>query len=134
MFNVHVLLFIFTHTHTCIHTHSQEDSRYDQGTDVRGQLKVLERIDELSTARKQEREKEKILRAARSRSKQDDPEIAKMKEQAKQVLKTISFTYIYKMYMYTIFSIHLVSCFLVPAYTCTYIYMYINCIDNILHF
>lgn len=48
-------------------------------------MKVLERIDEVSATRKQEREKEKIIRAAKSRSKQDDPELAKMKEQAKQV-------------------------------------------------
>ena len=39
----------------------------------------------MSATRKQEREKEKIIRAAKSRSKQDDPELAKMKEQAKQV-------------------------------------------------
>uniref|UniRef100_A0A1X7SZ29 Transcription initiation factor TFIID component TAF4 C-terminal domain-containing protein n=1 Tax=Amphimedon queenslandica TaxID=400682 RepID=A0A1X7SZ29_AMPQE len=48
-------------------------------------LKVLERIDEVSATRKQEREKEKIICAAKSRSKQDDPELAKMKEQAKQI-------------------------------------------------
>lgn len=46
---------------------------------------MLERIDEISASRRQEREKEKIIRAAKSRSKQDDPELAKMKEQAKQV-------------------------------------------------
>uniref|UniRef100_A0A1X7UKV0 TAFH domain-containing protein n=1 Tax=Amphimedon queenslandica TaxID=400682 RepID=A0A1X7UKV0_AMPQE len=61
------------------------NSRYEPATDVRAQLKVLERIDEVSATRKQEREKEKIIRAAKSRSKQDDPELAKMKEQAKQI-------------------------------------------------
>lgn len=54
-------------------------------SDIRGQLKVLESIDRISVSRKQEREKEKIMKAARSRSKQDDPELAKMKEQAKLV-------------------------------------------------
>lgn len=65
--------------------YSQGNTHYEPATDVRGQLKVLERIDEVSATRKQEREKEKIIRAAKSRSKQDDPELAKMKEQAKQV-------------------------------------------------
>ena len=40
--------------------------------------------------RKQEREKEKILRAAKSRSKAEDPEAAaKIKEQAKQVRELV---------------------------------------------
>jgi transcription initiation factor TFIID subunit 4 len=63
----------------------KDDGRYEMSNDVRGQLKILERIDEISAGRKQEREKEKIFRAAKSRSKQDDPELAKMKEQAKQI-------------------------------------------------
>ena len=47
---------------------------------------MLESIDRLNHKRKQEREKEKIIRAARSRSKPEDPELAaKIKEQAKQV-------------------------------------------------
>ena len=54
-------------------------------SEVREQLKVLERVDRINQKRKQEREKEKILKAAKSRSKADDPEIAKMREQAKQV-------------------------------------------------
>lgn len=55
-------------------------------SEVRGQLKVLESIDRLSHKRKQEREKEKILKAARSRSRAEDPEAAaKIKEQAKKV-------------------------------------------------
>lgn len=55
-------------------------------SEVRGQLKVLESIDRLSHKRKQEREKEKIFKAARSRSRADDPEAAaKIKEQAKKV-------------------------------------------------
>ena len=35
-------------------------------SDIRGQLKVLESIDRISVSRKQEREKEKIMKAARS--------------------------------------------------------------------
>lgn len=53
---------------------------------MKGQLKVLESIDRLSHRRKQEREKDKILKAARSRSRAEDPEAAaKIKEQAKKV-------------------------------------------------
>ena len=47
---------------------------------------MLESIDRLNYKRKQEREKEQILKAARSRSKAEDPETAaKIKEQAKRV-------------------------------------------------
>ena len=54
-------------------------------SEVKEQLKVLEKIDRINVKRKQEREKEKLLRAAKSRSKADDPELAKIKEKAKQV-------------------------------------------------
>lgn len=65
---------------------SQDSDQYRVVSEVRGQLKVLESIDRLNHKRKQEREKEKILRAAKSRSKVEDPEAAaKIKEQAKQV-------------------------------------------------
>ena len=50
-------------------------------------MKVLESIDKIIDSRRQEKEKEKILKAATSRSKQDNPELAKKKEQAKQVIK-----------------------------------------------
>lgn len=58
-------------------------------SDVRGQLKILGKIDQISASRREEREKEMIFKAAKSRSKQDDPELAKKKEQAKQVLVII---------------------------------------------
>ena len=65
---------------------SQDSDQYRVVSEVRGQLKVLESIDRLNHKRKQDREKEKILRAAKSRSKVEDPEAAaKIKEQAKQV-------------------------------------------------
>lgn len=65
-------------------------------------MKVLESIDRIIDGRRQEREKEKILKAATSRSKQDNPELAKKKEQAKQVkesfvvVKKIMFVYVRK--------------------------------------
>ena len=65
----------------------QDESRYEVVSEVKGQLKVLESIDRLSHKRKQEREKEQILKAARSRSRAEDPEAAaKIKEQAKKVI------------------------------------------------
>ena len=63
----------------------QEDGHYQITNDVRGQLKVLGKIDQISVNRREEKEKEMIFKAAKSRSKQDDPELAKKKEQAKQV-------------------------------------------------
>ena len=65
----------------------QDESRYEVASEVKGQLKVLESIDRMSHKRKQEREKEQILKAARSRSRAEDPEAAaKIKEQAKKVI------------------------------------------------
>ena len=53
---------------------------------MRGQLRVLETIDRVIHKRKQERENEQTLRAAKSRSKGADPEkAAKIREEAKQV-------------------------------------------------
>jgi hypothetical protein len=47
---------------------------------------VLEAIDRIAHKRKQEKEHEQLLRAAKSRSKGADPEkAAKMREEAKQV-------------------------------------------------
>ena len=64
----------------------QDEDQYEVVSEVRGQLKVLETIDRLSHNRKQEREKEQIFKAARSRSRAEDPEAAaKIKEQAKRV-------------------------------------------------
>lgn len=68
-----------------IFTVSQDSNHYQVISDVRGQLKVLGKIDQISASRREEKEKEMIFKAAKSRSKQDDPELAKKKEQAKQV-------------------------------------------------
>ena len=47
---------------------------------------MLETIDRVVSKRKQERENEQTLRAAKSRSKGTDPEkVAKLREEAKQV-------------------------------------------------
>lgn len=56
------------------------------GSEVKNQLRVLETIDRILHKRKQEKEHEQMLRAAKSRSKGADPEkTAKIREEAKQV-------------------------------------------------
>ena len=64
----------------------QDDSNYRVLSEVRSQFRVLESIDRIIAKRKQEREHEQMLRAAKSRSKGADPEkTAKIREEAKQV-------------------------------------------------
>lgn len=53
--------------------------------DVRGQLKFLESLEKLEKKRKDDQERETLLRAAKSRTKTEDPEQAKLKQKAKEV-------------------------------------------------
>jgi len=55
------------------------DSRYEPAKDVRGQIKFLEELDKAEQKRHEELEREMLLRAAKSRSRVEDPEQAKMK-------------------------------------------------------
>jgi len=48
-------------------------------SDVRGQIKFLEELDKAEQKRYDEAEREMLLRAAKSRSKTEDPEQAKLK-------------------------------------------------------
>lgn len=57
----------------------QLDPRYEVTKDVRGQIKFLEELDKAEQKRHEELEREMLLRAAKSRSKIEDPEQAKMK-------------------------------------------------------
>ena len=67
-----------THTHTLINslTHSfliylsslsapKEDERYDQVSDVRTQLKFFEQLDQMEKQRKEEQEREILMKAAK---------------------------------------------------------------------
>lgn len=47
--------------------------------DVRGQIKFLEELDKAEQKRHEEQEREMLMRAAKSRSKTEDPEQAKLK-------------------------------------------------------
>lgn len=55
------------------------DQRYEVTTDVRGQIKFLEELDKAEQKRHEEVEREMLIRAAKSRSKTEDPEQAKLK-------------------------------------------------------
>lgn len=57
----------------------QLDPRYEPAKDVRGQIKFLEELDKAEQKRHEELEREMLLRAAKSRSRVEDPEQAKMK-------------------------------------------------------
>ncbi|KAL7051078.1 hypothetical protein ACKWTF_004323 [Chironomus riparius] len=61
------------------------DNRYEMTTDVRGQIKFLEELDKAEQKRHEEVEREMLLRAAKSRSKTEDPEQAKLKAKAKEM-------------------------------------------------
>ncbi|XP_053957080.1 transcription initiation factor TFIID subunit 4 isoform X3 [Anastrepha ludens] len=61
------------------------DPRYEITKDVRGQIKFLEELDKAEQKRHEELEREMLLRAAKSRSKIEDPEQAKMKARAKEM-------------------------------------------------
>ncbi|KAI1309381.1 Transcription initiation factor TFIID subunit 4 [Halotydeus destructor] len=63
----------------------RNDNRYEVVQDVRGQIKFLEELDKLEKKRHEEQEREMLLRAAKSRSKLEDPEQLKLKQKAKEM-------------------------------------------------
>ncbi|XP_042635572.1 transcription initiation factor TFIID subunit 4-like [Catharus ustulatus] len=63
----------------------KDDEWYEQATDVRSQLKFFEQLERLEKQRKDEHEREILLKAAKSRSRQEDPEQARLKQKAKEM-------------------------------------------------
>lgn len=60
----------FHFTHVCVSFvltsyHLQEDERHEQTSDVRAQLKFFEQLDQMEKQRKEEQEREILLKAAK---------------------------------------------------------------------
>ncbi|NXG48095.1 TAF4B factor, partial [Psilopogon haemacephalus] len=67
-----------------VSTHKGND-RYMVSSDTRAQLRFLEELDHLEKQRKNEEQRELLLRAAKSRSSRKDPEQLRLKQKAKEV-------------------------------------------------
>ncbi|KAF1526264.1 Transcription initiation factor TFIID subunit 4B, partial [Eudyptula albosignata] len=67
-----------------VSTHKGSD-RYIVSSDTRAQLRFLEKLDHLEKQRRDEEEREMLLRAAKSRSNKEDPEQLRLKQKAKEV-------------------------------------------------
>ncbi|XP_067015006.2 transcription initiation factor TFIID subunit 4 [Anabrus simplex] len=63
----------------------KEDPQYEIYHDVKGQLKFLEELDRIEMKRHEEQEREFLLRAAKSRSKTEDPDYSRLKAKAKEM-------------------------------------------------
>ncbi|XP_071350313.1 transcription initiation factor TFIID subunit 4 [Trachinotus anak] len=63
----------------------KEDDNQEQTSDVRAQLKFFEQLDQLEKQRKEEQEREILLKAAKSRARQEDPEQLRLKQKAKEM-------------------------------------------------
>ncbi|XP_017290694.1 transcription initiation factor TFIID subunit 4 [Kryptolebias marmoratus] len=63
----------------------KEDDSCKQISDVRAQLKFFEQLDQLEKQRKEEQEREILLKAAKSRARQEDPEQLRLKQKAKEM-------------------------------------------------
>ncbi|XP_015253571.1 PREDICTED: transcription initiation factor TFIID subunit 4-like [Cyprinodon variegatus] len=58
---------------------------YEQTSDVRSQLRFFEALERMEKQRKDEQEREILLKAAKSRARQEDPEQARLKQKAKEM-------------------------------------------------
>ncbi|XP_077581936.1 transcription initiation factor TFIID subunit 4 isoform X2 [Stigmatopora nigra] len=65
--------------------HFKEEENHEQSSDVRTQLKYFEHLDQLEKQRKEEQEREILLKAAKSRARQEDPEQLRLKQKAKEM-------------------------------------------------
>ncbi|KAK3744460.1 hypothetical protein QZH41_012884, partial [Actinostola sp. cb2023] len=63
----------------------RDDPRYETLSETKAQIRVFEQIDEVERKKRDLREREVLMRAAKSRSRQEDPEQARLKEKAKQL-------------------------------------------------
>ncbi|XP_070702654.1 transcription initiation factor TFIID subunit 4 [Pempheris klunzingeri] len=63
----------------------KEGGHHEQSSDVRTQLKFFEQLEQLEKQRKDEQEREILLKAAKSRARQEDPEQLRLKQKAKEM-------------------------------------------------
>ncbi|XP_068598241.1 transcription initiation factor TFIID subunit 4-like [Brachionichthys hirsutus] len=66
-------------------TNFKEEGNYQQSSDARTQLKFFEQLDQLEKQRKEEQERELLLKAAKSPTRQGDPEQLRLKQKAKEM-------------------------------------------------
>ncbi|KAF7224929.1 transcription initiation factor TFIID subunit 4 [Nothobranchius furzeri] len=63
----------------------KDEERYEQTSDVRSQLRFFEQLERMEKQRKDEQEREILLKAAKSRARQEDPEQVRLKQKAKEM-------------------------------------------------
>ncbi|XP_051879589.1 transcription initiation factor TFIID subunit 4-like isoform X3 [Pristis pectinata] len=63
----------------------KDNDQYSLSSDTRSQLKFFEQLDRLEKQRKDEDERETMLRLAKSRAKHEDPEQLRLKQRAKEM-------------------------------------------------
>ncbi|XP_072291437.1 transcription initiation factor TFIID subunit 4-like [Eucyclogobius newberryi] len=63
----------------------KDEDHYEQTSDVRSQLRFFEQLERMEKQRKDEQEREILLKAAKSRARQEDPEQARLKQKAKEM-------------------------------------------------
>ncbi|KAM4573239.1 transcription initiation factor TFIID subunit 4-like [Odontesthes bonariensis] len=66
-------------------TDGKDEDHYEQTSDVRSQLRFFEQLERMEKQRKDEQEREILLKAAKSRARQEDPEQARLKAKAKEM-------------------------------------------------
>ncbi|KAM9376244.1 transcription initiation factor TFIID subunit 4-like [Pholidichthys leucotaenia] len=63
----------------------KDEESCEQTTDARSQLRFFEQLERMEKQRKDEQEREILLKAAKSRARQEDPEQARLKQKAKEM-------------------------------------------------
>ncbi|XP_026166679.1 transcription initiation factor TFIID subunit 4-like isoform X2 [Mastacembelus armatus] len=63
----------------------KDEELHEQTSDVRSQLRFFEQLERMEKQRKDEQEREILLKAAKSRARQEDPEQARLKQKAKEM-------------------------------------------------
>ncbi|XP_078112403.1 transcription initiation factor TFIID subunit 4-like [Sander vitreus] len=63
----------------------KDEEHHEPSSDVRSQLRFFEQLERMEKQRKDEQEREILLKAAKSRARQEDPEQARLKQKAKEM-------------------------------------------------